>query len=116
VVLIATCRREQYFQSMSPHVPSSQPWFDFLAQTLGFLKVLCEVVKSGSAEQVQAEHEQLLLLSRNIRDSPSLSNNTVVRKFESKLISRIGLRLLPGSSGNSRRHGLPFSFTIQKLS
>jgi len=85
--------------------------FDFVTQTLGLLKVLCEVVKSGSAEQVQAEHVRLLLLSRTIQGSSSLSNNTIVRKFESKLISRIGLRLLPGSSANSRRHGLPYSFT-----
>lgn len=62
-------------------------------------------MKSGSAEQVQSELAALLSISQLLQKS-SLANNTVVRKYRTKLVSRLALRLLPAVSGNSRRQGL----------
>lgn len=67
--------------------------------------VLCEVVKSGSAEQVQAELVDLLTVTRIVKQTSTFTNNTVVRKFNTKLISRIGLRLLPASLKTKSRKG-----------
>ncbi|KAF4617278.1 hypothetical protein D9613_005867 [Agrocybe pediades] len=64
-------------------------------KALGVLKVLCEVVKSGSAEQVKNELPTLLSIGHIIQDSSKYSNNTVLRKLRTKLIARVGLRLLP---------------------
>ncbi|KAF8957293.1 tubulin folding cofactor D C terminal-domain-containing protein [Flammula alnicola] len=72
-------------------------------KAIGLLQVLCEVVKSGSVEQAQAELPQLLSISSTVQGSSTLSNNTVVRKFKTKLVSRLGLRLLPTSTGNRRQ-------------
>ncbi|KAF8955289.1 TBCD protein [Flammula alnicola] len=72
-------------------------------KAIGLLQVLCEVVKSGSVEQAQAELPQLLSISSTVQGSSTLSNNTVVRKLKTKLVSRLGLRLLPTSTGNRRQ-------------
>ncbi|KAF8194167.1 TBCD protein, partial [Pholiota molesta] len=69
---------------------------------IGILQVICEVIKSGSAEQIQSQLASLLSISRVIQGSPLL-NNTVVRKYKTKLVSRLALRLLPTGSGTSRR-------------
>jgi hypothetical protein len=82
-------------------------------QAIGILQVICEVIKSGSAEQIQSQLASLLSISRVIQGSPLL-NNTVVRKYKTKLVSRLALRLLPTGSGTSRRQGLypdPFADT-----
>ena len=73
-------------------------------QALGVLKVLCEVVKSGSAEQVQNELPTLLSIGHIIQGSSKYSNNTIVRKLRTKLISRVGLRLLPAR--NNKLQGM----------
>jgi hypothetical protein len=73
------------------------------------LGVLCEVVKSGSAEQVQAELVGLMTVTRIVKQTSTFTNNTVVRKFNTKLISRIGLRLLPAGLNTKRRKGHFFS-------
>ncbi|KAF9046718.1 armadillo-type protein [Panaeolus papilionaceus] len=71
---------------------------------VGLLQVVCEVVKSGSAEQVQDELSDLLAISQVIHKSPILSGNTLVRKYATKLTSRVGLRLLPGAPSASRKN------------
>ncbi|PPR01746.1 hypothetical protein CVT24_001566 [Panaeolus cyanescens] len=71
---------------------------------VGLLQVVCEVVKSGSAEQVQDELSDLLAISQLIHESTSLSGNTLVRKYATKLTSRVGLRLLPGAPSASRKN------------
>jgi len=73
-------------------------------QALGILQVLCEVVKSGSAEQVHQEVVELMSITRILQDSKMLIN-TIVRKYRSKLASRIGLRLLPGRANIKRMDG-----------
>ena len=72
--------------------------------------VLCEVVKSGSAEQVQVELVDLIAVTRIVKQTSTFTNNTVVRKFNTKLISRIGLRLLPAGLNTKRRKGHPLKF------
>lgn len=74
-------------------------------QAIGILQVICEVIKTGSSKQVQSQLASLLSISRVIQGSP-LVNNTVVRKYKTKLVSRLALRLLPTGSGTSRRQGL----------
>ena len=78
---------------------------DLYVKTIGILGVLCEVVKSGSAEQVQAELVELMAATQIVKQTSTLTNNTVVRKFNTKLISRIGLRLLPAGLNTNRRKG-----------
>ena len=78
--------------------------------------VLCEVVKSGSAEQVQAELVDLLTVTRIVKQTSTFTNNTVVRKFNTKLISRIGLRLLPASLNRKNRKGPSSSISTGTLS
>ena len=78
--------------------------------------VLCEVVKSGSAEQVQAELVDLLTVTRIVKQTSTFTNNTVVRKFNTKLISRIGLRLLPASLNRRNRKGPSSSISTRTLS
>ncbi|KAH9480301.1 Tubulin-specific chaperone D [Psilocybe cubensis] len=74
-----------------------------LFKAIGLLKVLCEVVKSGSAEQVQDELTTLRAIATIIQETTTYANNTIIRKLRTKLISRVGLRLLPTSSGISKR-------------
>ncbi|KAI6129812.1 TBCD protein [Pisolithus croceorrhizus] len=63
-------------------------------QSLGVLQVLCEFVKSGAPEGTQAAAQALMEMSETINDSETLTENTLVRKYRTKLLSRIGLRLL----------------------
>ncbi|KAG6841983.1 hypothetical protein C0991_004474 [Blastosporella zonata] len=72
---------------------------------LGILQVICEVVKSGSAEQIQEVYTRLFAVSRTIDGSQILSNNTAVRKYRIKLMSRVAIRLLPGGLSFGRRKG-----------
>ena len=76
-----------------------------LSQVLGILQVLCQVAKMGSAEQVQSEGTPLLSLARILQENAKLSMNTVVRKFRTKLISRIAIRLLPAKP-IARKNGM----------
>lgn len=64
-------------------------------QSLGVLQVLCEFVKSGAPEDTQAAAQALMEMSETISDSETLTANTLVRKYRTKLLSRIGLRLVP---------------------
>ena len=74
---------------------------------MGILQVLSEVSKSGSAEQVKESVDDLLAIAQVLQGQKGLSINTLVRKFRVKLVSRIGLRLLPGRANVARRDGEP---------
>jgi hypothetical protein len=76
-----------------------------LSQVLGILQVLCQVAKSGSSEQVQSEGTPLISLARILQDNATLSVNTIVRKYRTKLISRIAIRLLPAKPV-ARKNGM----------
>ncbi|PIL22540.1 hypothetical protein GSI_15229 [Ganoderma sinense ZZ0214-1] len=71
----------------------------------GLLRVLCEVTKLGSAEQVQTCKEQLLQVVTALGGNQSLMNNTVIRQLRTKLIARVAIRLLPGKTRRLRAKG-----------
>ncbi|KIN99611.1 hypothetical protein M404DRAFT_16471 [Pisolithus tinctorius Marx 270] len=64
-------------------------------QSLGVLQVLCEFVKSGAPEDTKAAAQALMEMSETISHSETLTVNTLVRKYRTKLLSRVGLRLVP---------------------
>ncbi|KAI6039323.1 armadillo-type protein [Pisolithus marmoratus] len=64
-------------------------------QSLGVLQVLCEFVKSGAPEDAKAASQALMEMSETISNSETLTANTLVRKYQTKLLSRVGLRLVP---------------------
>ena len=72
---------------------------------MGILRVLCEVVKLGSAEQIHSQKEQLLKVALILGENQSLMGNTLIRKFRTKLVSRIIIRLLPAKTRRLRAKG-----------
>ncbi|KAG1906602.1 tubulin folding cofactor D C terminal-domain-containing protein [Suillus fuscotomentosus] len=63
--------------------------------SIGVLQVLCELMKSGSSEQLQAFTQQFLEITDTLEQSAPLASNTLVRKYRTKLLSRVALRLMP---------------------
>lgn len=62
---------------------------------MGLLQVLCELTKSGSVEVVTAHASAILNVANAVQANPTLLQNTLIRKFRTKLVSRTMLRLLP---------------------
>lgn len=62
---------------------------------IGYLQVINEIVKNGSADQVQNLELVYLEIINAINDTISLSGNTLLRKMRTKLMSRMATRLLP---------------------
>jgi hypothetical protein len=60
-------------------------------------------VKSGPTEQIQKGAAQLFAAVSTLEDTTL--NNTAVRKYKTKLLSRIALRILPARSNVSLRKG-----------
>lgn len=52
-------------------------------------------MKSGSSEQLQAFTQQFLEITDTLEQSTPLASNTLVRKYRTKLLSRVALRLMP---------------------
>lgn len=59
------------------------------------LQVLCEFIKSGAPEETRAAADDLMEISEAISSSEALMANTLMCKYRTKLLSRIGLRLVP---------------------
>ncbi|KAF9077650.1 ARM repeat-containing protein [Rhodocollybia butyracea] len=76
-----------------------------LFTTIGLLHVLCEILKSGPLELVQSRISSFMSLADAVDAKETLISNTIVRKLRTKLISRVGLRLLPGKAGARRAKG-----------
>ncbi|KAF9241181.1 tubulin folding cofactor D C terminal-domain-containing protein [Melanogaster broomeanus] len=72
---------------------------------IAVLQVLCEFSKSGAAEEARAAAPSLLEISEIVEKSGFLTSNTLVRKYRVKLLSRIGLRLVPSRVNRSRTKG-----------
>ncbi|KAJ6512250.1 TBCD protein [Mycena vitilis] len=72
---------------------------------IGALQVLCEVAKAGPADLVQAHAARFFAIAEGIEARDVLNSNTVVRKFKTKLLARIPLRILPPTSNATRRKG-----------
>ncbi|KAG2155948.1 tubulin folding cofactor D C terminal-domain-containing protein [Suillus bovinus] len=70
--------------------------------SIGVLQVLCELVKSGSSEQLQAFTQQFLEITDTLEQSATLASNTLVRKYRTKLLSRVALRLMPPNISRSK--------------
>ncbi|KAL4080682.1 armadillo-type protein [Scleroderma citrinum] len=63
--------------------------------SLAVLQVLCEVVKSGAPEETRAVANDLTEMLEVISNSEALMGNTLIRKYRTKLLSRVGLRMIP---------------------
>ncbi|KAI0657425.1 TBCD protein [Cubamyces menziesii] len=75
----------------------------FLA--MGILRVICEVAKLGSAEQVQMHKDSFLQVAQALDRNDTLTGNTVIRKLHAKLIARVAIRLLPAQTRRLRAKG-----------
>ena len=75
-------------------------------QSVGSLQVVCELVKAGSTSQVIPHAPLLLDIARSVESNKALTNNTLVRKFRIKLLSRVVLRLLPPRRRAGLRRGM----------
>jgi tubulin-specific chaperone D len=78
-------------------------------QCIGLLQVLCEVAKSGPAEQIQKAAVELFAVAGTLEEVTTL-NNTAVRKYKTKLLARTALRMLPARLNVNRRG--EYKFTI----
>ncbi|KAJ7250897.1 armadillo-type protein [Mycena haematopus] len=72
---------------------------------IGALQVLSEVAKSGPADLIQAHAPRFFAIVEKVEMNEVLNGNTVVRKYKTKLVARIPLRMLPPSSNATRRKG-----------
>ncbi|KAJ7044089.1 TBCD protein [Mycena alexandri] len=72
---------------------------------IGVLQVLCEVAKAGPADLIQAHAARFFAIASAVEASDVLNANTIVRKFKTKLVARIPLRILPPTSNATRRKG-----------
>ena len=73
---------------------------------MGVLRVLCEVSKLGSAEQILLHKAQLFQFAQTLEGNGSLMGNTIIRKFRTKLIARVVIRLLPSRTHRLRAKGM----------
>ncbi|KIY45609.1 ARM repeat-containing protein [Fistulina hepatica ATCC 64428] len=71
--------------------------------SMGVLQVLCEVTRLGSERLIRDVEQELFAVVESVDASPNLLSNTLARKLKTKLISRIGLRLLPARTAPRRR-------------
>ncbi|KIP05393.1 hypothetical protein PHLGIDRAFT_119907 [Phlebiopsis gigantea 11061_1 CR5-6] len=83
--------------------------------TIGALEVVCELLKSGSISHVSPHMGLLSDLAIAVNENKALMNNTLVRKYRIKLISRIVLRLLPPRRTSKGRKGKALVSTSEQL-
>lgn len=94
--------------------PFKQKLMQYL-KAIGLLQVLCEVVKTASMARIKDNVPKLMNIISSMQGSEVLSINTFMRKFRTKLTSRIALRLLPGRSSANRHKGQLLDGTTNKL-
>ncbi|KAK0201710.1 tubulin folding cofactor D C terminal-domain-containing protein [Desarmillaria ectypa] len=82
---------------------------------IGLLQVLCEVLKSGSVGQVEMALPDVLIIAATLEGESTLFANTVVRKYKTKLVSRVALRILPARSarGTDSQGGMDVPDSIE---
>ncbi len=71
------------------------------------MRVICEVMKLGAAEEVQAQKEALLQVAHVLADNKTLVANTAIRKLRTKAIARIVIRHLPAKIRRLHAKGNP---------
>ncbi|KXN88249.1 Tubulin-specific chaperone D [Leucoagaricus sp. SymC.cos] len=64
-------------------------------KAIGYLQVVNEILKNGSADQVQDLAPAYLDIVNAISETTTPSGNTLLRKMRAKLMSRMATRLLP---------------------
>ncbi|KAJ7644104.1 TBCD protein [Roridomyces roridus] len=69
----------------------------------GILQVLCELASSGPSDLVQSSTARFFKIADAIQANASLNSNTILRKFRTKLIARIPLRILAPSMALRRK-------------
>lgn len=74
-------------------------------QAVGILQVICEIIKSGPSEEVQAKIPAFFAIPTAVEQSTVLEGNTVIRKLKIKLLSRLALRMLPAGGARPPRKG-----------
>lgn len=67
--------------------------------------MFAEVLKSAPLDLIKDELPKLLALVTSMSGIKTLNYNTTVRKLKTKIITRIGLRLLPPNPNAGRRKG-----------
>ncbi|KAF7314250.1 TFCD-C domain-containing protein [Mycena kentingensis (nom. inval.)] len=72
---------------------------------IGLLQVVCEVAKSGPADLVQEYAPRFFAVAEQIDGNRILDGNTLVRKYKTKLVARIPLRILPPPFQTLRKRG-----------
>ncbi|KAG6890812.1 hypothetical protein C0995_003245 [Termitomyces sp. Mi166 len=102
--------RKDTADRLSPFLEWAQARFETgdvdVFTALGVLQVICEVVKSGPSNQIQQESIRLYALAEAIDRHRTFSNNTAIRKYKTKLLSRIAIRSLPGMNLERRKRRL----------
>lgn len=73
-------------------------------QAIGILQVLCEIIKSGPSEEVQARIPEFFAIPTVLERSNVLEGNTIIRKLKTKLLSRLALRMLPAGYQRKGTH------------
>ncbi|EJC98100.1 TBCD protein [Fomitiporia mediterranea MF3/22] len=73
-----------------------------LFKTIGSLRVIAEITKSGPMEILHPYISRLQTLVNEITREQHLAENTVIRKLRTKCITRTASRLLPARSKKSR--------------
>lgn len=68
--------------------------------------MLAEILKSGPLELLQSRIPDFIAIAEAVDAQKTLISNTIVRKLKTKLISRVGLRLLPTRFGARRAKGM----------
>jgi hypothetical protein len=74
-----------------------------IIQTLGILQTLCEIAKSAGMEDLAQYVPQFQEIARVVLEDSSKLANTLIRKWCTKLISRIALISLPSRRSNLRK-------------
>ncbi|KAF8513769.1 TBCD protein [Gautieria morchelliformis] len=64
-------------------------------KTIGILRVLCEIAKSGITDQVKVHVPAMHQVLKSIESNAWLLSNTVVRKLRTKLEGRLAVGVLP---------------------
>lgn len=91
---------------VAEHIAGAEPGAADAFTAIGALQVLCEVAKAGPADLIQAHAARFFAIAEAIKANDVLNSNTVVRKYKTKLVARIPLRILPPTSNATRRKGL----------
>jgi hypothetical protein len=83
-------------------------------QTIGSLRVICEVLKSGPVEEVLQAMPLILHIQEAVENGSAHTTNAVMRKLKVKMISRLALRALPPRA-KAHRKGAVFTLLMIPL-